>query len=77
MKGATRVGRLCGTGFYYTVNCRECGKKIDISCNKESYPFKRNARGHSALYFCSWHCIRAYDKKHSRKRNSFYLDYLA
>ena len=45
--------------------CRECGKMFDVLW-PEMYRYKRGA-GTNYTYFCSWGCLRAYDKKMEEK----------
>ena len=41
--------------------CRECGKTFDVLW-PEMYRYKRGT-GTNYTYFCSWGCLRAYDRK--------------
>ena len=41
--------------------CRECGKMFDVLW-PEMYRYKRGT-GTNYTYFCSWGCLRAYDRK--------------
>ena len=52
--------------------CRECGKVFECS---EGYVYKRKKKDHNFDYFCSYSCLRKYDKRkesHERTRNSLY-----
>ena len=44
-----------------TCKCFQCGEKKTVS-DLSQYVYKRNNH-----FFCSWHCLRAYDKEHPRK----------
>ena len=40
--------------------CPMCGKEFLM---KREYAYKREERG-KMTFFCSWHCLREYDRKH-------------
>ena len=41
--------------------CKNCGKEFEMPCG--DWAFKKY-KGRSILYFCSWKCIRAWEKVH-------------
>lgn len=46
--------------------CHECGKDIYIYCRLQDYAYKRpqgSETDYDTKYFCSWHCLRAYDRR--------------
>lgn len=72
MKGARRIGRITGSGFYLTLTCPQCSNPFPISCCMNDWPFQRKG-----VFLCGWSCLRAWEREHPPKRNSIYLDYLA
>ena len=48
----------------YPRQCSKCGKKFE-SAKDYSYKVSR-AHGHF-IYFCSWHCLRAFQQKEGRR----------
>lgn len=52
--------------------CAECGKHFFVPFRSD-WVYKRARRvsvdaAEEQLYFCSWHCLRAYDKKMEERR---------
>lgn len=44
--------------------CEVCGKQFDIlTGNVEMYVYKRKRKGGRMDYFCSYKCMRAYDRE--------------
>lgn len=48
-----------------TKSCPICGKTFYIPCLNE-WAYRRYAKT-GDLHFCSWHCLREYEKDHERK----------
>ena len=44
----------------YKRKCPVCGKKFESG---RKYAYKREHRHNNFYYFCSWHCLREYEKK--------------
>lgn len=42
--------------------CRQCGKIFYTYCRLPEYAYKRNSD-----VFCTWSCMREWDKTHSRR----------
>lgn len=49
----------------YEADCPVCGKRFRHSGS--SWTYKRRTGSTSAIYFCSWTCVRAYDANDGRK----------
>ena len=47
----------------YKRKCPVCGKRFESGV---MYAYKREKRHNSYHYFCSWHCLRQFDRN-SRK----------
>ena len=54
----------------YYRQCYRCGKAVNIP-NLEDWVYARGTQhariGYERLYFCSWRCMRAYDKEQEKK----------
>ena len=50
---------------FHTRICAQCGKEFIIQCPDE-YAFKRY-KSRSLIAFCSWSCMRAFEKKGGSK----------
>lgn len=48
--------------------CRQCGKRFEIPA-AEMWVYKRPAKGEKYAYFCSWSCLRAWDRAAEEKRS--------
>lgn len=48
----------------YKRKCPVCGKRFESG---KQYAYKREHRHNNFYYFCSWHCLREYEKKGSEK----------
>ena len=56
----------------YKHRCRVCGKEFEC---RSSYAYKRG-RNDNYIWFCSWHCIREYDKRIEKKKaKAFAINY--
>ncbi len=62
MKMSNRITKSIGL---YPRKCKQCGKKFD--CRKE-YRYKILRYGSEECYdwFCSWKCIQAYRREHTK-----------
>ena len=51
--------------FYDDRKCKICGNVFSV-LHPDRWAYKRGCRGHYE-YFCSWRCLRAYDKANERE----------
>jgi len=72
MKPAHNLGKLCASGAYSERTCACCGKDFPIPCHPKDWRLRI-----SETYFCSWSCLREYERTHKPRRSSVYFDYLA
>ena len=49
-----------------TTNCGNCCKEIYLT-NSRAWIYKREEKNET-VYFCSWSCLRAYDRMIEKKR---------
>ena len=47
--------------------CEQCGKKFECSVQHVYKRYKPKSRK-AFVYFCSYSCLRAYDREHEKKR---------
>ena len=45
--------------------CKECGKKFFAN---DDYVYKHKRGPHDAKWFCSWSCMRKYEKEQEAKK---------
>jgi len=52
-------------------HCHECGKEVDRPYMDE-YVYKKQSQKtngyYTTLYFCSWNCMRKYEKEREKKQ---------
>ena len=48
--------------------CHECGKKFEVIDNEWAYRIE--GKRHKEIFFCSWHCLRADEKRRDVKTNA-------
>jgi DNA-binding NarL/FixJ family response regulator len=46
-------------------NCDRCGKEFVMPCGDWAY---KRYKGKGVQYFCSWKCIRAYEREHDKPK---------
>lgn len=44
-------------------NCERCGKEFVMPCGDWAY---KKYKGRGYMYFCSWSCVRAWEKEHDK-----------
>jgi hypothetical protein len=49
------------------VTCDECGEQFWMYCEEHAYKLY-DSKHASYVRFCSWHCLRAYEKKLEKRR---------
>ena len=75
MKGAKNIGNMSPAGVYNRVVCSHCGKEFTMPCECRVYPFRIGKKSNGLKYFCSWSCMRAYEREHP-KSLSIYYDFI-
>ena len=57
--------------FENEKDCPVCGRHFVITGMAEEWVYKKNKswKKHVSLYFCSWRCLREYERKHEAKRS--------
>lgn len=70
MEKTTTKRRICeDIGFgRYRVFCKECNKLFYIASTEWAYKVTQTNHDHSTKYFCSWHCLRAYQAAHQKRK---------
>lgn len=46
-------------------NCHRCGKEFEMPCGDWAY---KQYKGRGIRYFCSWKCMRAWEKEHDHSK---------
>ena len=70
-----------GRGITYITmeRCTECGKIFAMSCERWMWGYKAKGKGkkkqdgsfyYPTKYFCSWRCLRKWEKKNLPKREN-------
>lgn len=57
-----------GDDYGYTVKCKTCGKEI-WTPRLTQWGYKKKTYSNMYHYFCSYHCLREYEKEQAPKRN--------
>ncbi len=47
------------------LKCKQCKGKFYVPC-KDNWAYKFRRKGD--MYFCSWSCLRAYEREHGEKK---------
>ena len=56
------------TAWMVSRKCPQCKKRFNMYTIYHAYYRKMDDKGGLIKYFCSWHCLREYDKLHPNKR---------
>ncbi len=62
----TRTAATLGCCLFEEKKCSECGK-VFIPAPYHAYRRKQRT-GNGNIWFCSYHCLVAWDKEHPKKR---------